>query len=61
MVVGMDVAQDVGMAVKMNTSSFQGIRQLELGERIDEAPVHDLCRYVDERHDCADFRLSWLA
>ena len=56
----MGVGKDVGMAVKMNTPSFQGIRQLELGERIDEAPIHDLCQYVDERHDCADFRLIVL-
>jgi hypothetical protein len=57
---GTVVVTDVGMAVKMNTVCFQGIQQLALGERIDETPIHKLCLYVDQRHDCADFRLIVL-
>jgi hypothetical protein len=56
----MGVDKDVGMAVKMNTPSFQDISLLERGETIDEEPIHELCRYVDDRHDCADFRLIVL-
>lgn len=48
------------MQVKMNAKCFAGIRDLDRGMRIDEAPIRGLCDFVDARHDCADFRLICL-
>ena len=56
----MAVRDDVGMAVKMNSKCFPGIRDLAAGKPIDEAQVLDLCDFVDARHDCADFRMIVL-
>ncbi|MDP3130423.1 MAG: hypothetical protein Q8N15_03690 [Bacillota bacterium] len=56
----MSVKTDVGMQVKMNTKSFAGIEDLDRGVHIDEAPILDLCDFVDARYDCADFRLICL-
>lgn len=52
--------QDVGMAVKMNTVGFPGYFALSKGQTIDESAIWERCDYVDERHDCADFRLIVL-
>ena len=56
----MTVLQDVGMKIKMNTPCFGEIHSLSLGERIDESSILSLCEYVNDRHDCADFRLIVL-
>jgi hypothetical protein len=52
--------QDVGMAVKMNTVGFPGYFALSRGESIEESAIWERCDYVDQRHDCADFRLIVL-
>jgi len=56
----MAVKEDVGMLVKMNTKCFRGINELDRGNTIDEAEILDLVDFVNNRYDCADFRLICL-
>ena len=56
----MAVKEDVGMQVKMNTKCFKDIIRLEAGEKIDENQIIDLVDFVNNRYDCADFRLICL-
>ena len=56
----MAVKEDVGMLVKMNTKCFKGIIELDRGNTIDEAEILDLVDFVNNRYDCADFRLICL-
>ncbi|MDD4184715.1 MAG: hypothetical protein PHI01_04810 [Candidatus Izemoplasmatales bacterium] len=56
----MSVKNDVGMNVKMNNKCFPEIMELDQGLKIDERGIHDLLDFVDERHDCADFRVLSL-
>ena len=56
----MAVKEDVGMLVKMNTKCFKGIIELDRGNTIDEAEILDLVDFVNNRYDCADFRLLCL-
>jgi hypothetical protein len=56
----MAVHEDVGMAVKMHDKCFADICLLHAGERIEERPIHSLVNFVNQRHDCADFRLLCL-
>ena len=56
----MAVKEDVGMLVKMNTKCFRGIIELDRGNTIDEAEILDLVDFVNNRYDCADFRLICL-
>lgn len=54
------MAADVGMQIKMNNKCFKDIILLEQGQKIDENQILDLVAFVDNRHDCADFRLLCL-
>jgi len=56
----MQVLEDVGMAIKMNTKCFKDIIKLDQGQKIDEQQIIDLVEYVNHRYDCADFRLICL-
>jgi hypothetical protein len=53
----MSVKKDVGMQIKMNTKCFKEIIELDLGNKIDETNLFLLIEFVNQRHDCADFRL----
>lgn len=52
--------KDITMDLKMGQKSFAGIKDLAEGKRIDETQIYPLCRFVDERFDCADFRVIVL-
>lgn len=52
----MTMKADVGMQVKMNNKCFPEIVELEKGNAIDESGILALIAFVNERHDCADFR-----
>jgi len=56
----MTVKKDVGMKIKMGTKCFPDIVLLDQGKPVDETPIYELCEFVNERHDCADFRLICL-
>ena len=47
------------MRIKMGSACFSGIKDLDENKRIDESQIKDICAYIDERYDCADFR--WYA
>jgi hypothetical protein len=47
----------IDMKVKMGPKCFSGIKDLDMGQRIDEKQISDICDYVDLRLDCADFRM----
>ncbi len=47
---------DINMAIKMGSSSFAGIWDLDCGRTVEESQIENLCAYVDARYDCADFR-----
>lgn len=49
--------KDISMNIKMNQKSFNGIKDLADGKKTDESPIESICRYIDERFDCADFRV----
>lgn len=51
---------DVGMAIKMNTKSFKEIEDLHRGLPIHEEGLLSLVEFVNQRHDCADFRMIVL-
>jgi hypothetical protein len=44
----------------MGAKSYSGIKDLDEGRRIDESQIERLCQFVDERYDCADFRVVTL-
>ena len=48
--------KDITMKIKMGQKSFKGMKDLDEGRRIDESQIEPICRFVDERFDCADFR-----
>ncbi|MBN2050861.1 MAG: hypothetical protein JW760_10485, partial [Spirochaetales bacterium] len=48
--------KDISMDIKMGSVSFPGMKDLFEGRKIDEAQIEPLCRFVDERYDCCDFR-----
>jgi len=52
--------KDLEMAIKMGPKSFAGIERLFQGKDCDEREIIKLCDYVDERYDCADFRMITL-
>lgn len=52
--------KDVKMVIKMNNKSFPDLEKLAKGQAIDESQIIELCDYVDQRLDCADFRLVIL-
>lgn len=52
--------KDINMSVKMGDKSFKGIYDLSRGKNIDESQIEPLCQFVDERYDCADFRVVVL-
>jgi hypothetical protein len=56
----MTVKADVGMNIKMNSKSFKDIILLEQGKPIDEAQIEVLIDFVNQRFDCADFRMIVL-
>lgn len=56
----MAVKEDVGMSVKMVDKCFKEIMYLEEGKRIDETTLLGLIDFVNQRYDCADFRLIVL-
>ena len=56
----MAVKEDVGMLVKMNTKCFKDIKKLDAGIKIDEHEILELVDFVNNRFDCADFRLICL-
>jgi hypothetical protein len=56
----MTAKADVGMQIKMNTKSFKEIIDLHHGRNIDESGLLELVDFVNERHDCADFRMIVL-
>ena len=56
----MEPKPDIGMAKKMGPKCFPGILELHEGKTIDERPIAELIAFVDDRHDCADFRLICL-
>ena len=56
----MAVKDDVGMLIKMNTKCFKDIIELDHGKTIDETQILDLVDFVNNRYDCADFRLICL-
>ncbi|MCR3906059.1 MAG: hypothetical protein NUK62_03420 [Tenericutes bacterium] len=56
----MAVKEDVGMAIKMNVKCFKDIILLDHGQSIDESQILDLIDFVNNRYDCADFRLICL-
>ncbi|MGD7705321.1 hypothetical protein [Microlunatus sp. Y2014] len=51
---------DPGMAIKMGPKSFQGTLALLRGEAIDERAIEPLLAFVEQRLDCADFRVVVL-
>ncbi|NLE96545.1 MAG: hypothetical protein GX596_00950 [Propionibacterium sp.] len=52
--------EDPGMAVKMAPPGIADLDRLVDGEAIDEAPVHAMCDFVEQRIDCSDFRVLTL-
>lgn len=56
----MAVKEDVGMLIKMNVKCFKDIKKLDEGEKIDESQILELVDFVNNRYDCADFRLISL-
>lgn len=56
----MEPKPDIGMKIKMGDKCFVGIKELDEGRRIDETEIRALCAFVDDRPDCADFRLICL-
>jgi hypothetical protein len=56
----MAVKEDVGMDIKMNIKCFKDIVLLDQGQSIDESQILDLVDFVNNRYDCADFRLICL-
>ena len=51
---------EIDMKVKMGDKCFSGIRDLDEGRSIDETELLGLCEFVDQRYDCADFRMVSL-
>jgi hypothetical protein len=45
------------MTVKMGPKCFSGIKELDEGRVIDENRIKLLCDYINQRLDCADFRM----
>ncbi|MBU1143833.1 MAG: hypothetical protein KKH92_09360 [Firmicutes bacterium] len=56
----MAVKEDVGMLIKMNVKCFKDIKKLDEGLTIDESQIFELTQFVNNRYDCADFRLISL-
>ncbi|MDO9628550.1 MAG: hypothetical protein Q7I99_01510, partial [Acholeplasmataceae bacterium] len=56
----MAVKEDVGMLIKMNVKCFKDIKRLDEGFQIEEKEILDLVDFVNNRYDCADFRLISL-
>lgn len=54
------MSKDISMKIKMGSKSFKGIKTLSEGGSIDESQILELCEFVDQRYDCADFRLITL-
>ncbi len=52
--------KDINMTIKMGAKSFKGIYDLSLGKEINEEEIESLCKFVDARYDCADFRVVVL-
>ncbi len=52
--------KDISMAIKMGSKSFQEIKELYDGKRIDETPLYDLCDFINYRLDCSDFRMMTI-
>lgn len=48
---------DITMELKMGPKSFRGIKDLEEGRGIDEEQILELCKFIDFRLDCSDFRM----
>ena len=49
--------EDITMEIKMGAKSFPGILDLDQGKRIDENQILELCTFINNRLDCADFRM----
>lgn len=49
--------KDISMNIKMGQKTFRGMKNLEAGQKIDESQITPICDFVDERYDCADFRV----
>ncbi|MGL1893002.1 MAG: hypothetical protein OCD02_15315 [Spirochaetaceae bacterium] len=49
--------EDIPMSLKMGAKSFKGIEDLAKGNKIDEKQILDICDFIDNRLDCADFRV----
>ena len=45
------------MKIKMTRPCFPDIARLDRGEPADEGQIHAILDYIDQRLDCADFRL----
>ena len=56
----MAVQEDQGLEHKLTGKCFPGILQLDKGQAIDESQLSPLIDFVNQRHDCADFRLICL-
>lgn len=48
------------MGNNKSSASFPGIRELHQGNSIDEDPIIEICQFIDNRYDCADFRMVSL-
>lgn len=53
-------SQDISMKVKMSAASFASLAGMGQGQPAEDAEIHGLCDYIDQRFDCADFRATRL-
>ena len=51
---------EIDMTIKMGATCFSGIRDLDEGRSIDETELLGLVEFVNQRYDCADFRMVSL-
>ncbi len=49
--------KDIPMNIKMNNPCFPDIAKLASGKPADESQIHIILDYIDQRLDCADFRM----
>ena len=48
---------DIPMSIKMNYKCFPGIKDLDSGKKIEENQIIEILEYINNRYDCADFRM----
>jgi hypothetical protein len=57
----MDKEQENKILIKMSEKDFfDDIEKLARGEKVDESQIDEILNFVDERFDCADFRMICL-